>query len=39
VNGLLTPLVSAAVAVWMMWLAGDGGVHRPVEIETRPEVL
>ena len=39
VNGLLTPLVSAAVAVWMMWLAGDGGVHRPVEIEARPEIL
>ena len=36
VNGLLTPFFSLGVALWLQWLAGDEGSHRPVQLDARP---
>lgn len=36
INGLLMPFFSLGVVVWLQWLAGDDGSHRPVQLDARP---
>ena len=34
VNAALAPGICTGIAVWLSWLSSEGGVHRPVQIES-----
>ena len=34
VNAVLAPGICTGTAVWMSWLSSEGGIHRPVQIES-----